>query len=42
MTGIAAGERLKWTDVNYDANDLAVRVRREMEAMFGGRDTVAV
>jgi predicted homoserine dehydrogenase-like protein len=42
MTGIAVGERLKWTDVNYDANDLAVRVRREMEAMFGGRDTVAV
>ena len=22
---IAAGERLKWTDVDYDSNDLAVR-----------------
>ena len=28
---------LKWTDVDYDANDAAVRIRREMEAAFGQR-----
>src|SRR4029079_4620072 len=28
------GERLKWSDVEYDAADAAVRVRREMEAAF--------
>jgi predicted homoserine dehydrogenase-like protein len=33
---LAEGERLKWSDVNYDPNDLAVRVRREMEAAFAG------
>jgi predicted homoserine dehydrogenase-like protein len=32
---IAAGEPLKWSDVEYDPNDLAVKVRREMEAAFG-------
>ena len=32
---IAEGERLKWSDVEYDPNDRAVRVRREMEAAFG-------
>lgn len=31
---IAAGECLRWTDVDYDANDFAVRTRREMEAAF--------
>jgi predicted homoserine dehydrogenase-like protein len=31
---IKEGERLKWSDVEYDPNDLAVRVRREMEAAF--------
>ena len=31
---LAEGERLKWTDVEYDPNDSAVRVRREMEAAF--------
>ena len=31
---IAEGERLKWSDVEYDPNDTAVRVRREMEAAF--------
>jgi len=34
-TAIAAGERLKWTDVDYDSNDPVVRVRREMEQNFG-------
>jgi predicted homoserine dehydrogenase-like protein len=31
---IAEGQRIKWSDVEYDADDLAVRVRREMEAAF--------
>jgi len=31
---IAEGERVKWDDVAYDPNDHAVKVRREMEAMF--------
>ena len=31
---IADGEQLKWADVVYDADALAVRVRREMEAAF--------
>jgi predicted homoserine dehydrogenase-like protein len=31
---VAEGECLKWTDVAYDASDLAVRVRREMEVTF--------
>jgi predicted homoserine dehydrogenase-like protein len=32
---IGEGECLKWSDVAYDANDLAVKTRREMEAAFG-------
>ena len=32
---VAAGDRLKWSDVAYDASDVAVKVRREMEAAFG-------
>jgi predicted homoserine dehydrogenase-like protein len=32
---VAEGEPLRWIDVAYDPNDLAVRVRREMEAAFG-------
>jgi predicted homoserine dehydrogenase-like protein len=32
--GLKEGERLKWSDVEYDPNDHAVRVRREMEAAF--------
>ena len=31
---IGQGQRLKWNDVEYDPNSLAVRVRREMEAAF--------
>ena len=31
---IAEGERLTWSDVEFDPNDPAVRVRREMEAAF--------
>jgi predicted homoserine dehydrogenase-like protein len=37
---VATGEPLRWSDVAYDASDLAVKVRREMEAMFG-RETIA-
>lgn len=32
---IAEGAALKWADVVYDANDIAVKVRREMENAFG-------
>jgi predicted homoserine dehydrogenase-like protein len=32
--GVKEGERLKWSDVEYDPNDTAVRIRREMEAAF--------
>ena len=31
---VAEGQPLRWSDVAFDANDQAVRVRREMEAMF--------
>jgi predicted homoserine dehydrogenase-like protein len=31
---IAEGERVRWDDVDYDRTDNAVKVRREMEAMF--------
>jgi predicted homoserine dehydrogenase-like protein len=31
---VAEGEPLRWDDVAYDAADLAVTVRREMEAVF--------
>ena len=32
---VAEGEMLTWADVDYDPNDGAVKVRREMEAAFG-------
>jgi len=35
---IRQGDALRWTDVAYDPNDLAVKVRREMEASFGRRN----
>jgi predicted homoserine dehydrogenase-like protein len=31
---LGEGERLKWSDVEFDPNDHAVRIRREMEAAF--------
>jgi predicted homoserine dehydrogenase-like protein len=31
---VAAGQAVRWSDVSYDVNDAAVRVRREMEQMF--------
>jgi predicted homoserine dehydrogenase-like protein len=36
-SNIAEGQPLKWSDVAYDSDDSAVRVRREMEAAFGRR-----
>ena len=35
------GAALKWSDVDYDPNDDAVKVRREMEAAFGRRNVGA-
>jgi predicted homoserine dehydrogenase-like protein len=35
---IAEGARLKWSDVEIDESDIAVKVRREMEAAFGRRN----
>lgn len=32
---IAEGGAVRWADVDYDATDIAVKVRREMEAAFG-------
>jgi predicted homoserine dehydrogenase-like protein len=32
---VAEGQALKWSDVVYDSGDVAIRVRREMEAAFG-------
>jgi predicted homoserine dehydrogenase-like protein len=32
---VPEGEMLKWTDVDYDENNAAVKIRREMEAAFG-------
>ena len=37
-TEIAEGQRLKWSDVEYDPNDLAVKVRREMESNVRSKD----
>ena len=31
---VKIGECLKWSDVAFDPNDTAVKVRREMEAAF--------
>ena len=33
---VAAGQPVRWSDVAYDAQSTAVRVRREMEASFSG------
>jgi predicted homoserine dehydrogenase-like protein len=34
VRGVAAGETVRWADVAYPADEQAVAVRREMEAMF--------
>ena len=38
---VAEGEMLRWSDVDYDSNDDAVKVRREMEAAFGRPNVAA-
>src|SRR5215475_7037945 len=38
---IAEAQPLRWSDVDYDANDSVVKVRREMEAAFGRRNAAA-
>ena len=35
---VQEGERLSWDDVVYDENDDAVKIRREMELVFGQRN----
>jgi predicted homoserine dehydrogenase-like protein len=35
LRDVAQGQPLTWDDVDNDANDIAVKLRREMEAMFG-------
>jgi predicted homoserine dehydrogenase-like protein len=35
---IAQGTPVRWDDVEYDPNDIAVKLRREMEAAFGRRN----
>lgn len=35
---IAQGAAVRWDDVEYDPHDVAVKVRREMEAAFGRRN----
>ena len=38
---VGEGQALRWSDVVYDPNDTAVKVRREMEAAFGRRNVGA-
>jgi predicted homoserine dehydrogenase-like protein len=35
LRAVPAGQPVKWSDVAYDANSTAVRLRREMEQVFG-------
>ena len=37
LRGVPAGQPLRWNDVAVDANQVAVRVRREMESSFRER-----
>lgn len=38
---IAEGAAVRWADVDYDATDIAVKVRREMEAAFGRQNAAS-
>jgi predicted homoserine dehydrogenase-like protein len=38
---VSAGQPVRWADVAYDANATAVKVRREMELLFGERQRSA-
>jgi len=37
LRAVPAGQPVKWSDVAFDANSTAVRVRREMESVMGAR-----
>jgi predicted homoserine dehydrogenase-like protein len=37
LRAVSAGQPIRWSDVAYDANSTAVRLRREMEQTFGER-----
>src|SRR5262249_7772124 len=41
LRDIAEGECLRWRDAEYDPADMAVRVRREMEAAFARPNVAA-
>ncbi len=34
LSDVAEGAPLRWSDVTIDANDIAVKTRREMEKAF--------
>ena len=36
LKGVSQGNSIKWSDVAFDANNTAVRVRREMEQLSRG------
>ena len=38
---VAAGDVVRWADVTYDERAEAVRIRRDMEAMFGSAAAAA-
>ncbi|MGH8742334.1 MAG: flagellar biosynthesis protein FlgA, partial [Burkholderiales bacterium] len=38
LRAVPAGQPVKWSDVAFDASSTAVRVRREMEQVMGGRE----
>jgi predicted homoserine dehydrogenase-like protein len=38
---VKTGEPVRWSDVAYEANSSAVRTRREMEQVFGGKKQAA-
>jgi predicted homoserine dehydrogenase-like protein len=38
---VAAGAQLRWSDVDFDAGNEAVKVRREMEMLFGAQKPAA-
>jgi predicted homoserine dehydrogenase-like protein len=38
LKGVPKGNPVKWSDVAFDANSTAVRVRREMENLMGKKE----
>jgi predicted homoserine dehydrogenase-like protein len=36
---VRAGQAVRWQDVTFDANNQAIRLRREMEDMFRRRNS---